>query len=416
MRDAHAPFFCTFFLYHIFFSCGKIMIMTKSKKTITVVYANEAPPKSLTKSIFLAGPTPRSKEVPSWRPEALRILEKHGYDGVVFVPETSDGKWREDYVGQVEWEERCLNIADCILFWVPREMTTMPALTTNSEWGMWQNSGKVVFGAPLEAVSVRYQRYYAEKLRVPHFTSLEETILGALEYVGDGALRIDGERDVPLYIWETPHFQAWYAAQKGAGNRLDGAKVEWTFRAGPQKKFVFFWALHVNMHITKENRNKTNEVVIGRPDVATIVMYRRGTTPDDSDIVLVREFRSPASTEDGFVWEVPGGSSFKPKDDQLALATDECYEETGLRVDARRMRRHESRQMVATLSSHKAHLFSVEITDEELAQLRSFEGVARGVLEDSERTYVEILKLSDIRKRPDIDWSVLGMILSVLTP
>ena len=42
---------------------------------------------SLKKSIFLAGPTPRSKEVKSWRPEAIRLLKEKGFDGVVFVPE-----------------------------------------------------------------------------------------------------------------------------------------------------------------------------------------------------------------------------------------------------------------------------------------------------------------------------------------
>ncbi len=39
------------------------------------------------KSIFLAGPTPRNKEVKSWRGEALEILQRLGFDGVVYVPE-----------------------------------------------------------------------------------------------------------------------------------------------------------------------------------------------------------------------------------------------------------------------------------------------------------------------------------------
>lgn len=380
-----------------------------------IVYAKEVPPTSFAKSIFLAGPTPRSEEVRSWRPEALHILETQGYDGVVFVPEAADGKWGHDYTDQVEWEERYLNMADCILFWVPRELNSMPALTTNIEWGVWQNSGKVVFGAPADAAKTRYQHYYAEKLQVPHFASLEDTVRAALSVIGEGSLRSDGEREVPLYIWKTPHFQQWYTAQKQAGNRLDGAKVEWTFRVGPKRNFVFFWALHVNVHITSEGRNKTNEVVVSRPDIATIVMYRRGNMLDDSDVVLIREFRGPAATEDGFVWEIPGGSSFKPKGDPLTLAADECSEETGLRVNADRMKRHEPRQLVATLSSHRAHLFSVEITDEELAYLRSLKGVAHGVIEDTERTYVEILKVGEIKQRQNVDWSMLGMILSVLT-
>ncbi len=379
-----------------------------------IVYANQSLPESWTKSIFLAGPTPRSEDTPSWRPEALRILEESGYDGVVFIPESANKEWLRDYTAQVEWEERCLHLADCILFWIPRDMKTMPALTTNTEWGVWQDSGKVVFGAPPEAEKVTYQRYYAKKLDVSISDTLRDTVKAAMEMTGAGALRVGGEKEIPLYIWKTLHFQSWHQAQRRAGNRLDGARVQWTFRVGPQRKFVFFYALHVNVHIANENRNKTNEVVIARPDIATIVMYRRGAALDDSDVVLIREFRSPAATGDGFVWEVPGGSSFKPKGDPLGVVAEECREETGLKLDAARMRRHESRQMVATLSAHKAHLFSVEITEEELNLLRAERGVAHGVVEDTERTYVEVMKLGEIRKKSDVDWSMLGMILSVL--
>src|SRR6266511_3357557 len=38
-------------------------------------------------SLFLAGPTPRSADVPSWRPEALNLLRGLGFAGTVLVPE-----------------------------------------------------------------------------------------------------------------------------------------------------------------------------------------------------------------------------------------------------------------------------------------------------------------------------------------
>lgn len=379
-----------------------------------IVYAKELLPNAFTKSIFLAGPTPRSADVLSWRPNALKLLQDAGYDGVVFVPEAGDEKWKSEYEDQIEWEEQCLHVADCILFWVPRNLANMPAFTTNTEWGVWQNSGKVVFGAPPEAEKIRYQQYYANKLEVPSATTIEDTVRLALNMVGKGSLRSGGEREVPLYIWRTPHFQQWYRAQKSAGNRLDGARVEWTFRVGPKRAFVFFWALHVDVYIAREGRNKTNEVVIARPDIATIVMYRNGKTLDESDVVLIREFRSPAATEDGFVWEIPGGSSLEPKGDPATLAAHECQEETGLEIDPSRVCHREIRQLTATLSAHKAHLFSVEITDEELNWLKAQQGIAHGVAEDTERTYVEIMKLSEIRNCNKVDWSMLGMILSVI--
>lgn len=244
-----------------------------------VVYAREAPPESLTKSMFLAGPTPRSNEVSSWRPEALRILEEAGYDGVVFVPESRDGTYSprlDGDNGQIKWEDRSLHMSDCILFWVPRELTTMPALTTNTEWGRWENSGKVVFGAPPYAVKVSYQRYYAEKLQVPIASTLQETIALALEIVGEGDLRTAGEREVPLYIWRTPHFQQWYASQKQAGNRLDGARVEWTFRGGPNRDNMYTWALRVNIIVSEGESVSTNKLIIATPNNAAVVIASEG--------------------------------------------------------------------------------------------------------------------------------------------
>lgn len=151
-----------------------------TQQNCTVVYALEEPPEVIGKSIFLAGPTPRKSDVASWRPEALRILEETGYDGVVFVPEDRSGIWHGNYDHQVEWEERYLNMADVILFWVPRNMQDMPALTTNDEWGFWKDSGKVVLGSPKDAPSMRYQQHYARQLGVQVSHTLPDTVSNAL--------------------------------------------------------------------------------------------------------------------------------------------------------------------------------------------------------------------------------------------
>jgi len=130
--------------------------------------------------------------------------------------------------------------------------------------------------------------------------------------------------------------------------------------------------------------------------------------------VLIREFRSPVSNELGFVLENPGGSSFKPGGNPLQLAAEEAHEETGLQLDATRFTAHEARQLVSTLSAHRAHLFSVEITDEELKWVQGQAGVAYGVVEDTERTYTEVVSLSALRRSTAVDWSMLGMIMQVL--
>jgi calcineurin-like phosphoesterase family protein len=76
-------------------------------------------------------------------------LESLGFNGTVFVPERSDKTVKIDYFDQVEWEYAALNEAKVIVFWVPRDMKTMPAFTTNVEFGLWIAKGKkVLYGRP----------------------------------------------------------------------------------------------------------------------------------------------------------------------------------------------------------------------------------------------------------------------------
>lgn len=385
------------------------------------IYTGEATPKSLKKSIFLAGPTPRSPNVKSWRPEALKILEQTGYDGVVFVPEFRErGNYQEHYDDYINWEHDGLNMADCILFWVPRKLKTMPAFTTNVEFGLFCRSGKVVLGAPKNAVKTEYLKNVAGKCLIPQFTSLKDTVDATLKVISDGAERRGGEIKVPLHIWRTRSFQNWYQAQKAAGNRLDNAKLEWIYKVGPNKEFVYLWALHVDVYITKEDRHKVNEVVISRPNISTVVMYRKASELYDSEVVLIREFRSPASTPDGCIWENPGGSSFSGQQDPQVIAADEVYEETGLKLSPERLRCHQSRQLMGTLSAHKADLYSAELTDEEMDWMKNQKGIAHGLdagkKNSGEQTFIEVCTLREIMEKNLSDWSTIGMILSVLKP
>ena len=197
---------------------------------LTIVYALEEPPLSYQKAVFAAGPTPRSAAVASWRPGFVAALRAAGFDGVLFVPESRDGRFHGDYLAQVEWEERMLARADVVAFWVPRELEQMPALTTNVEWGAWCDSGKAVLGCPPEAPRNDYLRYYADKLKVPRSETLEGTAAAVVAALGEGALRSGAERDIPLPVWRTPSFATWYASQVAAGHLLIRARVLWTFR------------------------------------------------------------------------------------------------------------------------------------------------------------------------------------------
>lgn len=131
--------------------------------------------------IFLAGPTPRGGRVPSWRPEALKLLKEAGYTGNVFVPEDENGPLKDHYNEQIEWEWACLEAASVVVFWVPRNLETMPAFTTNVEFGLYVDSGKAVLGYPEGAPKMRYLHALAEKFDVPVFHDLQKTLHTAVE-------------------------------------------------------------------------------------------------------------------------------------------------------------------------------------------------------------------------------------------
>lgn len=140
-------------------------------------------PELIDSSIFLAGPTPRDSETVSWRPEALSILERLKYSGTVYVPETWDWGWGiHGYENQVNWENDALAAARVIVFWVPREMIHMPALTTNVEFGRYCTTGKAILGYPTTAAKVRYLDSLAKRFNVPVYNTLEETLQRAVAY------------------------------------------------------------------------------------------------------------------------------------------------------------------------------------------------------------------------------------------
>ncbi|HET6574537.1 MAG TPA: nucleoside 2-deoxyribosyltransferase domain-containing protein [Fimbriiglobus sp.] len=123
-------------------------------------------------SIFLAGPTPRSSDISSWRPEALDLLRGLGFASTVLVPERRDWSVTFDYLDQVDWEYAGQEGCSVIAFWVPRHPESLQGLTTNVEFGRYVGSGRCVYGRPDGAPHTRYLDWLYDKLtgRRPHET------------------------------------------------------------------------------------------------------------------------------------------------------------------------------------------------------------------------------------------------------
>ena len=154
------------------------------------------------KGIFLAGPTHRIKtdqvtvtsegnDVPrSWREDALGLFDDINYDGVIYSPEWANNEKPEGwtYDGQVQWEVDALNASDVIIFWIPRDMEKLPALTTNIESGEWMHSGKIIVGAPESAVKMDYISSRCSMESIPFVDTLQGCVYSAASMVEEKAI------------------------------------------------------------------------------------------------------------------------------------------------------------------------------------------------------------------------------------
>lgn len=391
-----------------------------------IIFSDQALPARMTKSLFLAGPSPRSLEELDWRHEAVQVLRDQGFDGTVFLPVPSyrfnagvqdRGTAGWSYDNQVAWEVEARKMADIVVFWVPRVIDRnkvdlgMPAFTTNFELGEDLHTGKVAYGRPDTAERCKYLDKRIEEIGQPVHTTLPALFRDVLSRLGAGAAREGGEARVPLFIWNSEPFQGWYANLRQAGNRLDDADlVNVVMFSG---KHLFCFVLKVNIWVAQEQRHKSNEVILARKDISAVAAFYREPSEDSTThVALVREFRSPVNNACGFVYEMPGGSSTTAAVDPAANAQHELAEEMGLLIeDTTRFKQVGSRQLAATLSVHRAHVYAVELTRDEFERLQAFaaQGGAFGQTHDSERTYVELTTLDRILELP-VDYATLGML------
>lgn len=200
-----------------------------------VIYALENLPDPCSASVFLAGPTPRDPLTSSWRPEALRCFAELGYTGAVIIPEARDGHWRHSYLEQADWEVAMRARADLIVFWVPRELTAMPAFTTNVEFGEDYDSCRCLYGRPAEAPKCRYLdvRWQAISGHAP-YDNLRDVLVEAVTLLGEGVERRGIERDVPLAVWRSEPFIKWYDVLKEAQHELKKFRVRYLLPQGPR--------------------------------------------------------------------------------------------------------------------------------------------------------------------------------------
>ncbi|MEU7916192.1 NUDIX domain-containing protein [Microbispora bryophytorum] len=359
---------------------------------LLVVGEGENPPRDWDASVLLADQARSQRNATPWRAEAIRLLRDE-WPGPGRLVVFTGSPPLTDYRGDTAHA-----YADVVI-----RRTSGNGPTPGEAWTAGHDSGRIVIDLLPSGDASSYE-------------TTAGAVTAALAHLGAGARRTGAERQVPLAIWGTGGFQRWYAAQRATGNTMLAARPVWSFRVGAERRLLFYWALHVAVHVAAEDRVKSNEVVISRPDIAVVVLYAQGARAalDDVAIVLVREYRAAASSPGAYVHELPGGSGTRP-DDPRSLAIRELHEETGLLLDPGRLRAHGSRQLVASMSCHHAHLYSAEITAAELDLIRSLAGTSYGIEADTERTWPEVTTFRRIRTEGLVDWATLGLVAQALT-
>ena len=157
------------------------MLKKLNKEDMEIIYTLEEE-STFNNSIYLAGPTYRPDEngnqKSGWREEAINILKELNFNGVLFVPECRNGKSLKDwsYSRQVKWEMDKMGNCNVILFWIPRDMKELPALTTNTEFGEYLYSGKIVIGAPKDSENNRYLEERCKIEDIKWHNNLKNTI------------------------------------------------------------------------------------------------------------------------------------------------------------------------------------------------------------------------------------------------
>ena len=377
---------------------NKIVLRLNMNRTITPIDTEAV---CISKSLFLAGP------ITEWRDYAIKYLRDHGFDGIIYNPEVDESQYNDNYDNQFKWEHDHLDSCDLIVFWIPRDVeNNILGLSTNVEFGLYANSNKVIAGSPNEE---KYIYNCCQEHNIPWFTNLDELLDKAIEILSVNKFRVDNECNIPAFIWENKEFQNWYQKQKEAGNTLLSLKCLYSF-VMPKAKKLFLWICHVKMYVASEQRIKENEFVISRTNVVSIIMHYK------DNIVLIKEYRSPCCNGECYVYELPGGSSVEDdaESDNIYVAKQEVFEETGINIDYERFKLINTRQCLATLSAHNLTAFEVELTKEEFNIIKNNENSIHGLLDDSELTYLTIKPLTEILDNSLVDWTNLGIILSAL--
>jgi len=262
--------------------------MSSEKNNLIVIYACEAFPKKVKRTLYLEGPKPM-KFKKSWRRQALAFLETAEFEGHVFVPEprpyntvdycqdfstkqnqedSSESKSEKILYNNInpdellQWESMCLSACDIILFWFDRYDKSL-CIELNDDFGYYKDTGRVlVVGISKRSVRVNYQKKWVLAHDIPLFNDLKICIhkcmsLFSMMQETFAIYNIDLERcgalaRIPAYIYSWKPFQQWVLNSVVTQNKI----IDCTFiQCDRVQMFTNFF--HGSSSLTKSNNNNS---------------------------------------------------------------------------------------------------------------------------------------------------------------
>ncbi|MDX3781394.1 hypothetical protein [Streptomyces europaeiscabiei] len=381
-----------------------------------VVHAGQPMPMSWAATVLLAGPDPAA-----WQREVIAALEA-GWNGavhgrlVVLVPHRRDGrpaveehnKWLSD---ACTWADEIISTcAPAAGFWFGSQSGPAFDLEGACDRLILQ------VATPDEAT-----RRWAGQRAVPVVQTPADAAAAVLRRLGRGRRRQGGQRGVQLPVARNLGHFYWTDALRQAGRVLDAATVDWAPRHPGHPEEAQWWAL--TARIRHPDDRITDELVVGRSKVFSLIAFRRGQVWTDSEVVLLHHPLSlggslPITAPTRFPLLLPTldmGNPFPDRGDDRDKGVKLLACNLGLAVDEHRLRNLDNRPESGLLAAERAVCW-LELTEEECESLKARHQTSG---DDATAGAVAVYRISDLLSSGPTrdalcDWATLGIIIQAV--
>ncbi|MFJ6898227.1 hypothetical protein [Streptomyces hokutonensis] len=395
-----------------------VMPLPQWDRGFSVVHAGQLMPMEWGACVLLAGPEPDA----SWQHSVITVLE----DGwpvvngrlVVLVPHQVDGQ--KPSGEQSAWLRDAYAWADEII----STRAPVPGAGALHEPGpafdLEGASDRLILqmAMPNEAT-----RQWAGQRAVPVAPTPADAAAAVLKRLGRGWRRQGGVRQVRLPVVRNYGFHQWRDALHQAGRVLDAATIDWAPRDPRRPEEASWWA--ITAQVRDPDELVTQELVVGRNDVLSLIAFRRRPVWTDSEVVLLRHPLSisappPITGPTRFPLRLPTvdfGGPLHVRGEYPDEGVSALICEAGLVIDRARIRSLGNRPESGLLAAQR-RTFYLELTDGECEELQARRGACDG---RAVAGAVEVHRVADLLSSPAardalVDWATLGVIMRAVVP